>query len=92
MKSPFHILDTTVIIASFVIDVALRGGLEEGGSLIIVLRLWRVFKIIEEFSAGADYQMEELHVYIEKLQQGKQDIIRENQKLRGRLEVSQASS
>ena len=90
MKSPFHILDATVIIASFVVDVALRGGPEEAGSLIIVLRLWRVFKIIEEFSAGADDQMEGLHEYIEKLQQEKQDIVRENQELRGRLEVLQS--
>lgn len=91
MRSPFHILDATVIIASFVIDVALRGGLEEAGSLIIVLRLWRVFKIIEEFSAGADDQMEELHEYIEKLHQEKQDIIRENQKLKARLETLQVA-
>ena len=72
--------------------MALRGGLEEAGSLIIVLRLWRVFKIIEEFSAGADDQMEELHEYIVKLQQEKQEIIRENQKLKGRLEILQASA
>ena len=92
MKSPFHILDATVIIASFVVDVALRGGLEEAGSLVIVLRLWRVFKIIEEFSAGADDQMEELHERIEKLHQETQDIMRENQKLRGQLDALQAAA
>lgn len=41
----FHCLDATVITASFVVDVVLRGVVEEVGSLIIVLRLFRVFKV-----------------------------------------------
>ena len=27
--------------------------LEEAASIVVILRLWRVFKIVEEFSAGA---------------------------------------
>ena len=41
----FHCLDATVITAAFVIDVLLKGVLEEVGSLVVVLRLWRVFKV-----------------------------------------------
>jgi hypothetical protein len=41
----FHWLDATVITAAFVIDVLLKGVLEEVGSLVVVLRLWRVFKV-----------------------------------------------
>lgn len=41
----FHCLDAAVITASFVVDVVLRGVVEEVGSLIIVLRLFRVFKV-----------------------------------------------
>lgn len=41
----FHCLDATVITAGFVIDVLLKGQLEEIGSLVVVLRLWRVFKV-----------------------------------------------
>ena len=52
-RSWFHCLDATVIIAGFVVDVSLKGVQEEAGSLIVALRLWRVFKIIEELSAGA---------------------------------------
>lgn len=66
----------------------LTGVVEEVGSLIIVLRLFRVFKvsssltpkdlhrtsltqrpqIIEELSAGAEEQMEPLHVRIQDLE------------------------
>ena len=41
----FHCLDATVIVASFLIDVCLRGIVEEVGSLVVVGRLWRVFKV-----------------------------------------------
>lgn len=50
LSTSFHILDTLVIIASFTIDVLLHGTIEEIASLVVILRLWRVFKIIEEFS------------------------------------------
>lgn len=38
-KSWFHCLDATVITVGFVIDVVLKGMLEEIGSLVVVLRL-----------------------------------------------------
>lgn len=49
-------------------DVVLKGVLEEVGSLVVVLRLWRVFKIIEELSAGAEEQMEPLQERLEDLE------------------------
>ncbi|CAJ2500050.1 Uu.00g029030.m01.CDS01 [Anthostomella pinea] len=67
-KSWFHWLDATVILAGFVLDVLLKGVLEEVGSLVVVLRLWRVFKIIEELSAGAEEQMEPLQEKIGDLE------------------------
>ena len=44
-KSWFHCLDATVITLAFLIDVVLKGVLEEVGSLVVVLRLWRVIKV-----------------------------------------------
>lgn len=46
----------------------LKGVLEEVGSLVVVLRLWRVFKIIEELSAGAEERMEPLQERVEELE------------------------
>lgn len=57
-----------MIVAGFVIDVLLRGVLEEIAELVIVLRLWRVFKIIEELSVGAEEQMESVRERVEVLE------------------------
>ncbi len=61
----------------FIIDVCLRGTLEEVGSLVVVLRLWRVFKIIEEFSAGAEEQMDALSERIGQLEMENSDLKKE---------------
>jgi hypothetical protein len=68
-----------VITAAFVLDVVLRGVTEEAASLIVVLRLWRVFKIIEELSVGAQEQMEDLQVRI-------RDLEKQNSELRARVD------
>lgn len=53
----------------------LHGPLEEVGSLVIVLRLFRVFKIIEESSTVADEELEQLQEKLSELE-------RENASLR----------
>jgi hypothetical protein len=57
-----------VVVASFIVDILLHGTLEEAASLVVILRLWRVFKIIEELSVGASEQSEELERTIKKLE------------------------
>jgi voltage-gated hydrogen channel 1 len=78
-KSKFHCFDALIIIASFIVDVLLQGPLEEVASLIIILRLWRVVKIIEELSVGAQEQMEGLEDRVAQLE-------KENQELRAQLD------
>lgn len=51
------------------VDVLVHGVVEEIASLVIVLRLWRMVKIVEELSVGASEQMEELEAQVEKLEQ-----------------------
>ncbi|CAG7563104.1 unnamed protein product [Fusarium equiseti] len=60
-NSWFHCFDAFIVIAGFITDVALRGIIEEVASLIVVMRLWRVIKIIEEISLGAQEQNEKLN-------------------------------
>lgn len=69
--SKFHCLDAAVILVGFLVDVLLKGLLEEVGSLVVIMRLWRVFKIIEELSAGAEEQMAILQRQITLLQKEK---------------------
>jgi voltage-gated hydrogen channel 1 len=55
-------------VAGFIVDVLLHGILEEAASLVVILRLWRVFKIMEELSVGASEQTENLEHKIEELE------------------------
>ena len=73
-----------MIIAGFVVDVCLKGVLEEVGSIVVVLRLWRVFKIIEEFSAGAEEEMDAMAEKIERLQRENEELKREMAGLKGK--------
>ncbi|KIW13406.1 hypothetical protein PV08_08594 [Exophiala spinifera] len=83
-KSKFHIFDSVVIVAGFIVDVLLRGPVEEAGSLIVIGRLWRVFKIIEEFSSGAQGELEEMYERIQQLEEKNDQLSKENQQLRFR--------
>lgn len=74
--TPFHTFDALIILLSFTLDVLLHGILEEVASLVVILRLWRFFKIIEEFGVGAQEQMDGLEMKIQELE-------RENSELRG---------
>jgi len=80
----FHWVDAIVILVGFIVDVVLKGVLEEIGSLVVVLRLWRVVKIIEELSAGAEEQMEPLQERLE-------DVEKENRELRKQVEELQTA-
>jgi len=79
-SSKFHIFDSVVIVLAFILDVGLRGIVEEIGSIVVVLRLWRVFKIIEELSAASADALEKYEDQIEELR-------RENLVLKQRLHV-----
>ncbi|ESZ97422.1 hypothetical protein SBOR_2200 [Sclerotinia borealis F-4128] len=76
-RSKFHCFDAAVILAGFIVDVLLHGVLEEVASLVIILRLWRFFKIIEEFSVGAQEQMDGLEERIEQLEMKNRELMEE---------------
>lgn len=67
--SRFHTFDGLVIVIGFFTDVLLHGTLEVIASLVVVLRLWRFFKIIEEFGVGAQEQMDGLEMRITELEE-----------------------
>jgi voltage-gated hydrogen channel 1 len=74
----FHCFDAFVIVGSFCIDVLENNLAEEIASLIVILRLWRFVKIVNEFSVEASEQMEDLRRKVEELEM-------ENKELRARL-------
>ena len=81
-RSWFHCFDALVVVAGFVVDVLLHGIVEEAASLIVIMRLWRVFKIIEELSVGAQEQTEDLQCKIETLENDNRLLSKENAHLR----------
>lgn len=82
-KEWFHCFDAFVILASFVIDVVTHGTVEEIGSLIIILRLWRFVKIVDELGVTTEERTEELESKLAALE-------RENESLRARIEERQS--
>lgn len=70
-----------MIVAGFVIDITLHGVTKELGVLVIVLRLWRVFEIIEELSAASEEQIDTLSQAIEHLERENDGLKREREML-----------
>ena len=69
--------------AGFLVDVVLHGIVEEIASLVVILRLWRFFKIIEEFSVGAEEQISGLEMRLEELEGQNQDLKEQLKKSKG---------
>ncbi|KAF2670176.1 hypothetical protein BT63DRAFT_231286 [Microthyrium microscopicum] len=63
----FHCLDAAVVMGGFILDILLHGTIEEAASLIVILRLWRVFKIIEELSLGAQEQSDNMERMMQQI-------------------------
>ncbi|GAA6037958.1 hypothetical protein JCM8097_009509 [Rhodosporidiobolus ruineniae] len=47
-----HCFDAVVVIVAFVLEVVLRGPVERIASLLVVLRLWRVAKLLSALEVG----------------------------------------
>lgn len=67
-KSKFRIFDGIVIIVALCFEIFLRGTDQEIASIVVLLRLWRFFKIIEELTAGDEETMEQLRTKVEELE------------------------
>jgi hypothetical protein len=70
-------------LVSFIIDLLAHGIVEEIASLVIVLRLWRFVKIVEELSVGASETMQEIQDKAEALEKENEDLRSELRALRG---------
>jgi membrane protein implicated in regulation of membrane protease activity len=80
-SSWFHCFDALIIVVSFTVDLVTHGIVEEIASLVVILRLWRFVKIVEELSLGASERLEEMQFKVEELE-------KENEELRNELRVS----
>ncbi|KAI8060920.1 hypothetical protein BC940DRAFT_146669 [Gongronella butleri] len=47
-----HIFDVVVVVSTFVLEIVLRGREREVAGLLIILRLWRIVKVLEAVVVG----------------------------------------
>lgn len=66
------------------IIVTLRGITEQAASLIIILRLFRVAKIIDELGVAADEQIKQVETRLVQLENENRELRQEVEYLRGR--------
>lgn len=74
--------DAAIVATSFSFELAFRGTEEQIAALLIVLRLWRIFKIVTTTTIVIDEQLTER---IEALERENKQLREENAKLRASL-------
>lgn len=67
-------LDSIIIVASFIVDVLSHGIVEEIASLVIIFRLFRFVKVVEEMSMGAVERMEGLEEQLAALKRENEEV------------------
>ncbi|KAI8998504.1 hypothetical protein BD414DRAFT_453302 [Trametes punicea] len=87
-----HLFDALVILTTFVLEVGLRGRERELASLLVILRLWRLVKLVQGIAVSAgeidERQAEELSETRHKLREALtslRTLRQENQELRLRI-------
>ncbi|TFY82566.1 hypothetical protein EWM64_g1456 [Hericium alpestre] len=87
-----HLFDGIIIVTTFVLEVILRGKERELASLLIILRLWRLIKVVGGVAVGAGELEEEdvkelirVKMELETTQSALSNASRENDALRQRL-------
>ena len=73
-KEKLHCFDAIVIVAGFAVDLLEHNEVGEIASLIVMLRLWRVVKIVDEFSVQASESMDGLRREIDDLEKQNRDL------------------
>ncbi|RPD66290.1 hypothetical protein L226DRAFT_194363 [Lentinus tigrinus ALCF2SS1-7] len=87
-----HFFDAVVILTTFILEVVLRGRERELASLLIILRMWRLVKLVQGIAVGAgELDEEQAKALAETKQELKQALNalqalhQENQELRLRI-------
>jgi len=90
--APLHLFDAIIIISTFVLEFVLQGKERELVELLVILRLWRIVKLVGGIAVGAGEVEEQVY---EELEQTKRQLEgstaalakarEENRKLRARV-------
>ncbi|EAU88616.2 hypothetical protein CC1G_04322 [Coprinopsis cinerea okayama7 len=64
-----HLFDALINLATFILDLVLRGRERELASLLIILRLWRIAKLVSSVAVATDSLEEEVEARLEATKQ-----------------------
>ncbi|RYP44697.1 hypothetical protein DL768_008864 [Monosporascus sp. mg162] len=73
-KDRLHCFDAFVIVVGFGADLLEHGTVEEIASLVVILRFWRIVKLVDEVPVQASQQTEDLRRKIKDLEKQNQDL------------------
>ncbi|KAF7304797.1 hypothetical protein MKEN_01193800 [Mycena kentingensis (nom. inval.)] len=80
-----HCFDAFIICTTFILEVVLRGKEQELAGLLIVLRLWRLIKLVGGVSVGVGHFGEEDAIRAKTAEEQVAQLEKENAELRARL-------
>jgi len=83
-----HCLDALIIVTTFVLEVVLKGREQELAGLLIILRLWRLVKLVGGVSVGVGEIGEADAIRAAEAQEEIEGLKKENAELRARLETA----
>ncbi|KAI0636824.1 hypothetical protein C8Q77DRAFT_526463 [Trametes polyzona] len=98
VHAALHLFDALVILTTFVLEVVLRGRERELAALLVILRLWRLVKLVQGIAVSAgeldEHQAQELAETRQRLKDALnslQIVHQENQELRARITSLEAT-
>jgi len=90
----FHILDAAVVLATFAVEVALHGQKRDVAGLVIMLRLWRLVKLVSNVAVATgdieEVQERKLRDSLQELSRTREELMatrEEVKELRKRLAI-----
>ncbi|KAJ7710014.1 hypothetical protein B0H17DRAFT_915528, partial [Mycena rosella] len=83
-----HLFDAFIILTTFVLEVVLKGREQELAGLLIILRLWRLVKLVGGVSVGVGEIGEEDAIRAAEAEAEVDTLKKENADLRARLEAA----
>ncbi|KAJ6630688.1 hypothetical protein B0H10DRAFT_2160101 [Mycena sp. CBHHK59/15] len=83
-----HLFDAFIIITTFVLEVVLKGREQELAGLLVILRLWRLIKLVGGVTVGVGEVGEEDAVQLADTMRQLDQVNKENEALRAKLEAA----
>ncbi|KAF7338379.1 hypothetical protein MVEN_02063600 [Mycena venus] len=83
-----HLFDAFIIVMTFVLEVVLKGREQELAGLLIILRLWRLVKLVGGVSVGVGEIGEQDAIRAAEAEEQVEALKKENAELRARLEAA----